>query len=81
MTFGKAQSLTDQWAGSGKDEWKNNKDVLKRCLEYTTDLKKCTGISVFCYQYFYVPTTGAKVSETAKEAANFLPVLREISWE
>lgn len=81
MTFGKAQSLTDQWAGSGKDEWKNNKDVLKRCLEYTKQLQKCTGISVFCYQYFYVPTTGATVSETAKEAANFLPVLKEISWK
>ncbi len=80
MTFGKAKSETDQWAGSGKDEWKNNKDVLKRCLEYTDELKKCTGISVFCYQYFYVPITGVTVSETAEEAANFLPTLKEISW-
>ena len=81
MTFGKALSKEDKWAGSGKNEWANNRDVLKRCLEYTDQLPKCTGVSVFCYQYFYVPTTGAKVSETAKEAANFLPVLKEISWE
>ncbi len=81
MTFGKAKSQTDQWAGSGKDEWENNKDVLKRCLEHTKELKKCAGVSVFCYQYFYVPTTGVTVSETATEAANFLPSLKEISWK
>ena len=81
MTFGKALSKEDQWAGSGKDEWKNNRDVLKRCLEHTEQVQKCTGIAVFCYQYFYVPTTGAKVGETAQEVANFLPVLKEISWK
>jgi uncharacterized lipoprotein YddW (UPF0748 family) len=81
MTFGKALSKEDQWAGSGKDEWKNNRDILKRCLEHTKQVQKCTGIAVFSYQYFYVPTTGAKVGETAQEVANFLPVLKEISWK
>ncbi len=28
MTFGKAFSGEDPWAGSGKDEWKSRKDVL-----------------------------------------------------
>ena len=81
MTFGKALSKEDKWAGSGKDEWANNRDVLKRCLEHTKQLQKCTGVSVFCYQYFYAPTTGVKVSETAQEVTNFLPVLKEISWK
>lgn len=80
MTFGKAFSEEDQWAGSGKDEWKNNKDVLARCLMTTRELERCRGISVFCYQYFFDPLTGEQVAQTAQEQANFIPVLREIHW-
>lgn len=80
MTFGKAFSGEDQWAGSGRDEWKNNKDVLARCLQATLDLENCRGVAVFCYQYFFDPLTGRSVAETAEERDNFVPVFREITW-
>jgi len=81
MTLGKAKSKTDQYAGSGKNEWAEHTDILKRCLEYTNTLEKCAGVSYFCYQYFYNPTSGSQVSETRAERNNFIPVLKEISWQ
>ncbi|MBQ8381815.1 MAG: family 10 glycosylhydrolase [Clostridia bacterium] len=81
LSFGKAMAGYDDWAGDGKYEWRDHKDVMKRSLEYTETLEHCVGISVFCYQYFYDPVTGTAVSETAEEVANFAPVLREFSWK
>lgn len=81
MSFGKALAGYDNWAGSGKYEWRDNKDVMQRSLEYTDTLEHCVGISVFCYQYFYDPVSGTAVSGTAEEVANFVPVLKEISWK
>ncbi len=80
MTFGKALSREDAWAGSGKNEWKDNRDVLARCLMTTADLAKCRGISVFCYQYYFDPLTGIPVAETAQERENFHRVLTGIQW-
>ena len=80
MTLGKAKSGTDQYAGSGKNEWKEHKDVLVRCLEYTKSLEKCRGVAYFCYQYFYDPISGASVSETKTERDNFIPLLKTITW-
>ncbi len=81
MTFGKALSQQDPWAGAGKNEWAEHQDVLARCLETTRKLPHCRGISVFCYQYFYDPVTGEAVQETAAERANFLPILKDITWQ
>ncbi len=81
VTFGKALDGFDNWAGNGKLEWSNHKDILRRSLEYTATLTHCTGISVFCYQYFYDPVSGAAVDATAEETANFSPLLQEISWK
>ena len=80
MTFGKAFSQEDPWAGSGKDEWKDHQDVLARSLLSTLDLVRCKGVSVFCYQYFFDPITGEPIEETAAERENFVPALKEISW-
>lgn len=80
MSFGKALAKTDQWAGSGKNEWAEHTDIMKRCVEYTGTLEKCVGISIFCYQYFYEPVSGADVAGTAEERANFLPAFKEITW-
>ena len=81
MTLGKAKSGTDNYAGTGKNEWTEHKDILKRCLEHTESLDKCVGVAYFCYQYFYSPTSGAEVKETKTERDNFIPVLKEISWK
>ncbi len=80
MTFGKAFTQEDKWAGSGKNEWKDNKDVLARSLQATRELPKCRGVAVFCYQYFFDPVSGKEIAETRQERENFVPVLREIHW-
>ena len=81
MTLGKAVSETDPYAGSGIDEWKNNKDVLKRELEYTGALSKCSGVAYFCYQYFFIPSTGNPNPTAEKEIKALLPILREMEWK
>lgn len=80
MTFEKALSQEDKYAGTGKNEWKEHQDVLKRCLEYTLELPKCRGISVFSYQHFFSPVTGEPVAGTAAEREQFVPALQEITW-
>ncbi len=81
MTLGKAKSGVDQYAGSGKNEWTEHKDVLVRCLEYTKSLPKCRGVAYFCYQYFYDPISGVSVHETKTERSAFVPLLKTISWQ
>lgn len=75
MTLGKAQSGVDKYAGAGKNEWQENKDVMQRCLEYLSEQPACSGISVFCYQYMYDPISGESIPETAKERANMKEAL------
>ena len=85
MTLGKAlsgsQGGEDKWAGAGKREWIENKDILLRGLEYTRQLPKCSGVAYFCYQYFYDPISGKAVAGTRAERDNFLPLLETISWK
>ncbi|MBQ5633306.1 MAG: family 10 glycosylhydrolase [Clostridia bacterium] len=81
MSLGKAQSGTDNYAGDGKYEWRDNKDVLKRCLEYTKELERCVGVAYFCYQYFYHPISAEPNASTQEERDNFIPLLKEISWK
>lgn len=80
MTFGKAFSKEDPWAGTGKDEWRNNRNVLARCLQTTSGLEKCQGVAVFSYQYFFDPLTGLGIAQTEEERDNFVPVLQDITW-
>lgn len=81
MTFGKAYTGQDQWAGSGQNEWLEHKDVLARSLQTTQDLPHCRGISVFCYQYLFDPLSAAPIPETAQEWQNFRPILENITWQ
>ncbi len=78
MTLGKAQSGIDNYAGSGKNEWQNNKDIIKRCLEYLDTQKTCSGVSMFCYQYMYDPLTGTSVAETEQERTNMKEALAKL---
>ena len=80
MTFGKAFTREDPWAGTGQDEWKNSRDILARCLETTKELGKCRGVAVFSYQYLFDPLTGEPIPETEAERAAFAGILKDISW-
>ena len=81
MTLSKSISKTDNFAGSGKDEWAKSDDILKRCLEYTSTLPSCIGVAYFCYQYFYEPISGSTNEGSLAERNNFIPLLKEISWQ
>ena len=81
MTLGKAFSKYDPYAGSGQWEWRDHTDVLYRCLQHTLSLNHCSGVSYFCYQYFYNPVSGVSVPETKAERELFVPLLKEIRWE
>ena len=81
MSLGKALSEIDQYAGDGKYEWRDNKDVLLRELEHTMKLSKCSGVCYFCYQYFFDPITGEEVVGTAEERENLLPALKKATWK
>lgn len=78
MTLGKAQSGIDNYAGTGKYEWQNKKDILKRCLEYLNTQKDCGGVVFFCYQYMYDPLTGKSVAETQAERENMKEALASL---
>ena len=80
MTLGKAKSEYDQYAGTGKYEWRDHKDILVRQLKYTETVDNCIGVSYFCYQYFFDPLTGARVPETAEEVDKLLPLLETAEW-
>ena len=77
MTFGKALSLEDPYAGSGKEEWAENRDVLARSLATLADLPHIKGVSVFCYSYLRDPLTGQAVEKTRAEQENFFPNLQK----
>jgi len=81
MTVSKAKTGFDQYAGSGQHEWAEHKDILYRCLQHTLILEHCSGVSYFCYQYFYDPITGKSVMETEAERNLFVPLLKEITWK
>ena len=80
MTLGKAYSKYDPYAGSGSWEWRDHTDILYRCLQHTQTLNHCSGVSYFCYQYFYNPVSGASVPETQTERNLFVPLLKNICW-
>ncbi len=86
MTLEKAEKGSrgeiDTYAGTdvGKSEWINNRDVLKRCLEKTEDIYKCTGVAYFSYRLFWNSISGNEITETQTERNNFLPLLKTIRW-
>ena len=81
MTLGKAYSEYDRYAGSGAYEWRDNKDVLLRELEYSLAMEKCSGVCYFSYQYFFDPMTNEAVERTSAEREKLLPLLKTAKTE
>jgi uncharacterized lipoprotein YddW (UPF0748 family) len=82
MSWGKAVSaydgVGDQYAGSGKNEWINNKDVIKKCLKYAIEQDNFSGYAMFCYQYLFDPLSGKANVKTASELANSKKYMTEV---
>lgn len=66
--------LEDTWAGTGKNEWINNRDILKRQIEYSFEKKGCDGIALYCYNYLF--SKGYHNAEIQKEIDNFKNLLK-----
>lgn len=49
----------DEYAGSGKDEWKNNSDIIKREVEYLRE-KNCDGYALFSYRHIFSDSQAVK---------------------
>lgn len=43
----------DTYAQAGSNEWRENDDILKRQIEYSRELSKYRGFSIYRYDYFF----------------------------
>lgn len=83
MSLGKAvsgsQGNEDRYAvtNQGKREWIENKDVIKRCLEFVNGYEKADGYCFFCYQYFYDPVSGRENSYSKQEVEAMAPLVKQ----
>lgn len=78
MTLEKAQNgyngVADAYAGSGKNEWIDNKDVLARCAEAVFSLD-CKGIAFFSYRLFFSPSDRSENEATKEERENLFKLI------
>ncbi len=68
--------ISDTWAGSGADEWIEERDIIKRSLEYAKETEAIGGISFFSYRLFFDPLTSLPIIETAEEIEAALPIFK-----
>ena len=47
--------VSDQWAGTGKNEWTQSSDILKRQVEYMRSTGDCNGFMLYCYSSLFAP--------------------------
>ena len=69
----------DFYAGTGKSEWIEQKDIVARSLSYCQTLTSCSGVAIFSYQHFYDPVTNTENEKTKEERRNLIPVLKGLS--
>ena len=70
----------DVYAGTGQDEWIENRDVLLRCLQQAEQTPLCCGVAYFSYRLFYSPADGSEYLPTAEEREHWLPYFRDITF-
>ncbi len=80
VTFGKAVSGVDNYAGAGKNEWSQHKDIMARSVQHSTTLDKCVGITVFCYQHLFDVGSGNILPASRQEHEAFRVALAEATW-
>lgn len=64
----------DSWAGSGKYEWINNTEIIKRQIEKARTANTYSGIILYSYQFVFTPDSSVS-SAVNKEIAAFSPLL------
>ena len=64
----------DTWAGSGKYEWINNTEIIKRQIEKSRTAKCYGGIALYSYQFIFEPSSDVSAA-VQKEIAAFKPLL------
>jgi len=64
----------DNYAGSGKNEWINNSDMLARMVTAARKNQKYSGFSIYSYDSIFAPAASVK-AQVAKEAAALEKVL------
>lgn len=52
--------LEDRWAGTGSDEWMNERDLLSHMVISARSLERYKGVSVFRYDSLYKPSLQVK---------------------
>ena len=70
----------DIYAGGGKREWIENRDVLARCLAETQNLPSCRGVALFSYRLLFSPENGSENEAVAEECERFLPAFKTMDW-
>lgn len=65
----------DSWAGSGKNEWVKNTDMLKRMTIEAREQSKYAGIILFRYDFLFKPPSNVK-SAAQKEVSNLKGILK-----
>ncbi len=84
MTLEKAANASvggeDIYAGDGRREWIENRDVLARCLAATKALPSCRGVALFSYRLLFSPDNGSDNAATAEERESFLPAFKDMTW-
>lgn len=64
----------DQWAGTGKSEWLQSDDILKRQVQYIRETGKCDGFMLYCYSSLFAPESSV-AAHARKEKDNLGSVL------
>ncbi len=65
----------DTWAGSGKYEWINDTEIIRRQIEYSRTADTYSGIILYSYQFIFSPDSNVSVAVNAEIDA-FAPLLR-----
>ncbi len=82
MTLGKAYSgysgVEDVWAGTGSREWIENRDILRRSIEYVRSVENCQGAAFFSYQYFFDSISGERILQTENECGGLVSALKKM---
>ena len=60
---------SDQWAGTGKSEWLQSDDILKRQVQYLRDTGKCDGFMIYSYSSLFAPESSV-AAHARKEKDN-----------